>query len=67
MLGENETSPEVSENEEFSEINKMSKFYKDLNEIKQRNKQTKEEMLKGDGVGELSKREEKKIKKLLKE
>ena len=30
MLGENDTSPEVSENEEFNEINKMSKFYKDL-------------------------------------
>ena len=34
MLGEDEEpSPDVSE-DEFSEINKMTKFYKDLNEIK---------------------------------
>jgi GTP1/Obg family GTP-binding protein len=69
MLGdEEEQVNEASEDNEFEEIDKMAKFYKDLNAIKERNKEMKSELLKVDkDQVKLSKHEEKQVKKLLKE
>lgn len=69
MLGdEDEQVNEASEENEFEEIDKMAKFYKDLNAIKERNKEMKSELLKVDkDQVKLSKHEEKQVKKLLKE
>jgi hypothetical protein len=38
MLGDEEEVVSSGDSEEFSEIDKMTKFYKDLNAIKERNK-----------------------------
>ena len=69
MLGdEDEQIAEASDENEFDEIDKMSKFYKDLNAIKERKKEMKNELLKVDkDQVKLSKHEEKQVKKLLKE
>ena len=55
------------EDEALEGIGNMTKFYKDLEDIKKRNKATKKEMIGEDGDAKLSKREQKQVKKLLKE
>jgi cell shape-determining protein MreC len=68
MLGDEEEVVSSGESEEFTEIDKMTKFYKDLNAIKERNKELKKELLKDGGKEtKLTKHEEKEVKKLLKE
>lgn len=41
MLGDEDEVAEEGSGEEFQEIDKMTKFYKDLNAIKERNKELK--------------------------
>jgi hypothetical protein len=68
MLGDEEEVVSSGDSEEFSEIDKMTKFYKDLNAIKERNKELKNELLKdGNKESKLTKHEQKEVKKLLKE
>jgi hypothetical protein len=68
MLGDEEEVVSSGDSEEFSEIEKMTKFYKDLNAIKERNKELKNELLKdGNKESKLTKHEQKEVKKLLKE
>lgn len=68
MLGDEEEVVQSGDSEEFSEIDKMTKFYKDLNAIKERNKELKNELLKdGNKESKLTKHEQKEVKKLLKE
>jgi hypothetical protein len=67
MLGDEEEVVSSGDSEEFSEIDKMTKFYKDLNAIKERNKELKNELLKdGNKESKLTKHEQKEVKKLLK-
>jgi len=67
MLGDEDEIAEEGSGDEFQEIDKMAKFYKDLNAIKERNKEMKKELLKTEGENKLSKHEQKEVKKLLKE
>lgn len=67
MLGDEEEIVDDDSAEDFQEIDKMTKFYKDLNAIKERNKEMKQELLKSEGNTTLSKSEQKQVKKLLKE
>ena len=67
MLGDEEEIVDDDSADDFQEIDKMTKFYKDLNAIKERNKEMKQELLKSEGNTTLSKSEQKQVKKLLKE
>ena len=65
MLGDEESVLSSGDSEEFTEIDKMKKFYKDLNAIKERNKELKNELKRDISESKLSKHEQKEVKKLL--
>ena len=67
MLGDEESVASSGDSEEFTEIDKMTKFYKDLNAIKERNKELKNELKRDVSESKLTKHEQKEVKKLLKE